>query len=104
MLNIHTHRVTSLDDAERWADERQPARYLHTQAMVYEKHPYIPMGCDQQGRHPDRIPQPAADSAEGVAGDDTDNTESWARVFGWLAAAITVGWVCFLVYVARSAG
>lgn len=49
MLNHNLHRVTDLSDAERWADERQPARYLHTQAMVYAR-PYIPAGCDQQGR------------------------------------------------------
>ncbi len=80
MLNTTTHRVTDLSDAEAWADNRLPARYMHTQPLHSE--PYAPptvesiregerrMGCSgncNQGRACDCAPKPGECSSELLA-------------------------------------
>jgi hypothetical protein len=114
MLNIHTHRVTDLADAEAWADERQPSRYLHTQPVIYQQQAPFP-GGDYQGRHDDRawrdvnaavVETKIADGAHAASEhgqeDAAPKRDPWVYVFAWGSIALTVGWVCFWVFLWRA--
>jgi hypothetical protein len=115
MLNIHPHRVTDLADAEAWADARHPSRYLHTQPVIYQQQAPFP-GGDKQGRYDDRpwrqnvieaiVETKIADGAHAASEhgmeDAAPKRDLWVYVFGWGAAALTVGWVCFWVFLWRA--
>ncbi len=64
--------------------------------MAPRRGPYVPLGCDQQGRYPDRIPDAGPQAAcELGMGDAEEQIDAYP--WGIAAVVITLAWLAVLV-------